>query len=152
MAATIPPGALREELEAYLAANVRARTDEAALADYLRDCAKRSFRDRIFDAIRRSGLPDVEIYSRAGLSKSAFSRIRSGEKPAKSAAISLAFALGMDDVQTDALLGSAGYSLSRSSVADLIVRFFLDRGVHDLLVVNDALYAHDQPLLAGVRA
>ena len=154
-----PPDRLREELEDYIRANATARTgtdewpDEAgALAAYLRDCAQRSFRDRIFDAIRRSGLADVDVYSRAGISKSTFSRIRSGERPAKDVAISLAFVLGLDATQADALLGSAGYSLSRANVADLIVRFFLERGVHDLLAVNDALFAHDQPLLAGVRA
>lgn len=153
MAARIPPERLREELDAYLEAeSARADADPAALAAYLRDCARRSFRDRVFDAIRRSGLADVDVYSRAGISKATFSRIRSGEVPKKENAIALAFALELDDVQTEALLGSAGYSLSRSSVADLIVRFFLERGVHDLLAVNDALYEHHQPLLAGVRA
>ena len=126
--------------------------EAGALAAYLHDCAQRSFRDRIFDAIRRSGLADVDVYSRAGISKSTFSRIRSGDRPAKDVAIALAFVLGLSATQADALLGSAGYSLSRSSVGDLIVRFFLERGVHDLLTVNDALYAHHQPLLAGVRA
>ena len=154
-----PPDRLREELEDYLRARAAARdgTDEwpeeaGALAAYLHDCAQRSFRDRIFDAIRRSGLADVDVYSRAGISKSTFSRIRSGDRPAKDVAIALAFVLGFTATQADALLGSAGYSLSRSSVGDLIVRFFLERGVHDLLTVNDALYAHNQPLLAGVRA
>ena len=146
------PDRLREELEVFIRLE---RADEpvdaAALADYLRDCAQRSFRDRMFDAIRRSGLADVDVYSRAGISRSAFSRLRSGDTPAKPVAISLAFVLGLDETQAEALLGSAGYSLSRSSVSDLIVRFFLHRGVHDLFAVNDALYAHHQPLLAGVR-
>ena len=144
---------LREELDEYLRREgSKEPPEEAALAAYLHDCAQRSFRDRIFDAIRRSGLADVDVYSRAGISKSTFSRIRSGDRPAKDVAIALAFVLGFTATQADALLGSAGYSLSRSSVGDLIVRFFLDRGVHDLLAVNDALYAHHQPLLAGVRA
>lgn len=152
---SLPPDSLREELEEYLrlakANPASIETDEAALADYLRDCAQRSFRDRMFDAIRRSGLADVDVYSRAGISRSAFSRLRSGDTPAKPVAIAIAFVLGLDETQAEALLGSAGYSLSRSSVADLIVRFFLHRGVHDLFAVNDALYAHHQPLLAGVR-
>ena len=143
---------LLDELDRYLRDEIGEPPDPAALADYIRDQSQRSFRDRIFDAIRRSGLADVDVYSRAGISKSTFSRIRSGDKPAKDVAISLAFVLGLSATQTDALLGSAGYHLSRSSVFDLIVRFFLERGVHDLLAVNDALYAHHQPLLAGVRA
>ena len=152
MSSGIPsPGSLREELEDYLRERLGEPTDEAALAAYLHDAEQRSFRDRVFEAIRNSGLPDVEVYSRAGISKSTFSRIRSGVRPAKEVAIALAFVLRLSDVQTDALLGSAGYSLSKSSVADLIVRFFLERGVHDLPTVNDALYAHHQPLLAGVR-
>ena len=144
---------LREELDEYLRREgSKEPPEEAALAAYLHDCAQRSFRDRIFDAIRRSGLADVDVYSRAGLSRSAFSHIRSGGRPAKPVAIALAFALGLDELQAEALLGSAGYALSRSDTADLIVRFFLHRGVHDLFAVNDALYAHNQPLLAGVRA
>ncbi|MBQ9726211.1 MAG: hypothetical protein IJV65_01740 [Kiritimatiellae bacterium] len=143
---------LLEELDRYLARAVGEPPDPAALADYIRDQSQRSFRDRIFDAIRRSGLADVDVYSRAGISKSTFSRIRSGDRPAKDVAIALAFVLGLSAAQTEALLGSAGYYLSKSSVGDLIVRFFLERGVHDILAVNDALYAHHQPLLAGVRA
>lgn len=150
---TFTPERLREELDEFIRLEkTDAPVDAAALADYLRDCAQRSFRDRMFDAIRRSGLADVDVYSRAGLSRSAFSHIRSGGRPAKPVAIALAFALGLDELQAEALLGSAGYALSRSDTADLIVRFFLHRGVHDLFAVNDALYAHNQPLLAGVRA
>ena len=148
----VPPERLREELEEYLLRHAGERTDEAALAAYLHDCSQRSFRDRIFEEIRRSGLADADVYARAGISKSTFSRIRSGTTPAKGVAVSLAFVLGLGITQAEALLGSAGYSLSRADTGDLIVRFFLERGVHDLLAVNEALYAHHQPLLAGVRA
>ena len=59
----------------------------------------------------------------------------------------LAKTLRLDPGQTAALLESAGYALSRSAPFDLIVRFFLERQVYDILEVNDALYEFGQPLL-----
>ena len=75
-----PPDRLREELEDYLRARAAARdgTDEwpeeaGALAAYLHDCAQRSFRDRIFDAIRRSGLAGPSLPGRTSCSCILFS-------------------------------------------------------------------------------
>lgn len=50
--------------------------------------------------------------------------------------------------ETQDLLATAGFALSRSAPADLIVRFFVERGVYDLFLVNDALDTFGQPVLA----
>jgi hypothetical protein len=41
--------------------------------------------------------------------------------------------------QVDELLGLAGYSLSSSDTGDLIVKFCIEKGIYDLMEVNDAL-------------
>ena len=39
--------------------------------------------------------------------------------------------------------------MSHSSKFDVIVEFYLMRGVHDVMAVNEALFAFDQPLLGS---
>ena len=50
--------------------------------------------------------------------------------------------------ETKDMLARAGFALSPSSRFDLIVEFFIDNGVYDLSVINEALYDHGEPLLA----
>ena len=52
-------------------------------------------------------------------------------------------------IKSIVLFGSraAGTNTANSDV-DLIVEFFIDNGVYDLSVINEALYDHGEPLLA----
>ena len=54
-----------------------------------------------------------------------------------------------DSAHARELLARAGLALSRSSKFDVIVEFYLARGVHDVMTVNEALFAFDQPLLGS---
>lgn len=67
--------------------------------------------------------------------------------PTKPTAIALALALELDLEQTRNLIGRAGYALTNSSTFELIVRYFIERGNHDVMEINLALYEFDQPLL-----
>lgn len=42
---------------------------------------------------------------------------------------------------------AAGYTLSNSRDFDIIVRFFIERGLYDVVQINEALLEYDQPLL-----
>lgn len=112
--------------------------------------AQPPFKQVLSKYIRETGLDDYSIYNRAFIDRRVFSKIRGPENyhPGKKTVICLSLALRLDDKKTEALLAAAGYSLSRNSKADMIVRFFIEHKNYDILLVNKALYHFGEPLLS----
>lgn len=110
-----------------------------------------SFSQALLALIDERGLTDAQVYRRANISRQLFSKIRSHAdyRPTKPTAVALAMALGLTLPETQELLAHAGLTLSRSSRFDVIVEFYLSRGVHDVMTVNEALFVYDQPLLGS---
>ena len=113
--------------------------------------ADAGFTETLLHRIDQTGKKDSEIYKKANISKQHFSKIRNNPqyKPTKATALALAIALELDLDQTRDLIGRAGFALTNSSKADLIIRYFIENRNYNITEINIALYEFDQPLLGA---
>ena len=125
---------------------------QAALSlDELLEQTDAGFSETLLKLIDKTGKKDSEIYKKAMISKQHFSKIRNNPdyRPTKPTAIALALALELDLEATRDLIGRAGYALTRSSKFDLIIQFFIEQGIYNIVEINCVLFDHDQSLLGG---
>ena len=100
-----------------------------------------SFSSMVLRLIDEKGLSDVAVYKKAGIDRRVFSKLRSREdyQPSRNTAVLLAMAMKLSLDETIDLLGKAGYALSHSSKADLIIRYFFENENHDIYLLDEAL-------------
>ncbi len=108
-----------------------------------------SFSELLLRTIAEKKMSQTECYKKALVDRKLFSKIRSNPlyRPAKATVLAFAIALELNLEETERLLRAAGYALSNSRECDIIVRFFIEHGLYDILEINSALYEYDQPLL-----
>lgn len=109
------------------------------------------FSKTLLRLIDEKGLTDVACYKRANISRKLFSKIRSDPqyKPSKTTAVALALALELTLPETQQFLSRAGFTLSRSYLADIIIEYCIREKRYNVLDVNLLLFKYDQPLLGS---
>lgn len=109
--------------------------------EYIRNNKESSFLDTFWRYIDEKQLDYVAVYKNAQINRQHFSKIRNGQsQPSKKTIIRLAIAMKLDEPETEQLLHSAGFKLSKSFNVDLIVRFCLQNGCHDLREIDGLIY------------
>lgn len=116
--------------------------------DYLSRNKTSSFSELLFKFIDDSCLTDAEVYKKVDIDRRTFSKIRNTTYiPKKNTILRLCIALKLTLREAEALLGSAGYTLSSSSEVDLIVKYCLENKIYDFLVVNSLVYSLSNTVL-----
>ena len=148
------PSVLEDACVCGAAAPMAAPVEDAAPQPDLETMLKEldeGFSRTLLQLIDEKGLTDVQCYKRANIDRKLFSKIRSDAhyKPSKTTAVAFALALELSLPETQSLLSRAGFTLSRSSLADVIVEYCIRQRNYDVLSVNELLFAYDQPLLGS---
>ena len=137
-------------MNAYSAVGAAANAAPRSLDDVVKNVGE-TWSESLLRLITERGYTDTEVYKRANVDRKLFSKIRSNKdyQPKKNTAVAFALALRLNLDETKDFLRRAGYAFSPSSKFDLIIEYSIDHGVYDLMLINGALFDHDQPQLGA---
>ena len=107
------------------------------------------FKETLLKFVDEKGITDVACYKGANVSRQTWHKIINDKyyNPKKNTAIALAISLKLNLEQTQALLETAGFVLSKSSLFDVIIMFCIVKGIYDVFEIDSILFQYDQETL-----
>ena len=109
--------------------------------DFLLEKLEPTFSESLMELIEKKGRTPAEIYTKAGVTKSHFAKIKADKDyhPSKETALAFAVVLHLGLKETAELIKRAGYTLSHSNESDLIVEYFITKGIYSVDSINEQL-------------
>ena len=110
------------------------------------------FMDALLNYIDTQFEKDSVFYSKANISKQAYYKMRTAGRdytPTRPLAFACLIALELNLEESTSLLRKAGMTFSRSSLMDIIVRYYIENGEYDLDRINEVLDGYGQPTLGS---
>ena len=133
---------IRRRRERYFhgASNRHFSRDEQAELDAVYDDAAKPFSVKVFELADKKGIKYSKLYgpNERYFSKQVISAMqkKSNYHPAKFVAVTICIVLELDLNETLDLLERAGYTLSRSRKADVVIRACIENGIRDYDKIN----------------
>ena len=124
-------------------------SEEADLDVFLRIHREEGFAPAFLRLLEEKNLGDGELCRRANLDRRTLARLREDPDfcPDRQTAAALALGLALPPEETRALLARAGFALSPGIPSDLVLMYFLERGISDALALNETLFRRGLPQL-----
>ena len=104
---------------------------------------------KLLRLIDQKGMDDVACYKKANVSRQTWYKIMNepGYKPNKKTVLSFSVALELTLKETQMLLESVGFVLSKSSLFDVILMYCLSNGIYSVSTIDAILFQYDQETL-----
>lgn len=122
-------------------------------SDGLEKMTQKGFGATVIELLDKKGIDDVECYKRANVSRQTWHKIMSNDeyKPTKRTAVALAISMRLSLEETQSLLETAGFILSKSSLFDVIIMFCISKEIYDVYDVDCILFQYDQETLFSIK-
>lgn len=110
---------------------------------------REGFKETLLGYVDKKGITDVACYKGANVSRQTWHKIITDKfyTPKKNTAIALAISLKLNLEETQSLLETAGFVLSKSSLFDVIIMFCIVKGIYDVFEIDSILFQYDQETL-----
>lgn len=114
--------------------------------------SEKTFQEKLFEIIDERGLTGPQVYKNY-VTKQVFSKIQSDRNyhPNKYTAIALCLSLHLNVEQTQDLIGRAGWTLSPSNKADLVVKACIMNKEFNVVKIDLILFDYHCPCLANIK-
>lgn len=117
---------------------------------YINDNRRKTFSDEINEYIIKKNIKPSDLYSKANIDRRVFSKLtKVGHKPSKNTALCLCIAMNLSVNETSNMLKKLGYALSMVDDFDIVIEYFIEKEIFNILFINIYLLEFNLPILGS---